>query len=195
MKEPSYSRRLQKTQGARWKLLLDVQRPYRLHLRTLRPGFTLDIGCGIGRNLAHLRGNGVGVDSDAESVAFVRNILGFEAYTPAEFQVSRFATGESFDTLLCSHVLEHLSQAAALNLLVDYLPRIRGGGRVIVQTPQEAGYASDATHIRFVDHAAIRDMASELSLCVLKQYSFPFPRPVGKVFRYNEFVSILEKRG
>jgi len=37
-----------------WKRLLRVQLPYRWHLRTLRLGKVLDLGCGIGRNLLHL---------------------------------------------------------------------------------------------------------------------------------------------
>ena len=46
-----YAERLETLETARWKRVLDVQAPYRWNLRRLGLGFTLDIGCGIGRNL------------------------------------------------------------------------------------------------------------------------------------------------
>ena len=41
---------------------------YRWNLRRLDLGFTLEIGCGIGRNLEHLDGNGIGIDHNEEAV-------------------------------------------------------------------------------------------------------------------------------
>jgi hypothetical protein len=37
------------------------------------------------------------------------------------------------------------------------------------------------------------DMATALGLAVEKQYSFPFPRAAGKIFTYNEFVTVTRK--
>jgi 2-polyprenyl-3-methyl-5-hydroxy-6-metoxy-1,4-benzoquinol methylase len=188
--EETYSKRLARLQTARWKRILDVQRPYRIHLQRLRPGRVLEVGCGIGRNLQHLQGHGVGVDTDAESIAYVRDELGLEAYTPQEFAKSSHALGREFDSLLMAHVLEHMSEEAALDVLRTYLPRIRAGGRVILITPQEAGFAKDATHVRFVDFVACAGLAQRTHLRIEKQYSFPFPRPIGRVFLYNEFVTL-----
>lgn len=186
-----YTEWLLRHQTPRWKRIIDVQRPYRNHLRSLDPGFLLEIGCGIGRNLGHVGGRGVGVDRDAESVRYVRDVLGFEAYTPDEFEASVHANGTSFDTLLVAHVLEHMSHAEALALLRTYLPRIRPGGRVIVITPQEWGQARDPTHVRFVDHRENQALARDLGLTLEKQYSFPLPRVFGRLFAYNEFISLL----
>ena len=55
---PAYADRLQTLEQARWKQLLDVQAPYRWNIRRLGLGRTLDVGCGLGRNLAHLGGAG-----------------------------------------------------------------------------------------------------------------------------------------
>lgn len=49
-----YAERLQTLETKRWKTLLDVQRPYRWNLRRLDLKRTLDVGCGIGRNLRNL---------------------------------------------------------------------------------------------------------------------------------------------
>jgi len=58
----AYADRLESRAASRWRKYLGVQLPYRWNLRRLRLGFVLDVGCGVGRNLAHLDGNGVGVD-------------------------------------------------------------------------------------------------------------------------------------
>ena len=52
-----YTKRLVDKQFVWWKELLDVQRPYRYNINKLDLGFTLDLGCGIGRNLLHIKGN------------------------------------------------------------------------------------------------------------------------------------------
>ncbi|HTP26166.1 MAG TPA: class I SAM-dependent methyltransferase [Anaeromyxobacteraceae bacterium] len=185
-----YTDRLVKMQLPLWKRLLDVQRPYRWHLRRMRLGFTLDLGCGIGRTLVSL--NGVGVDHNPESVALAKN-RGCVALTPAEFEASDFNRPGRFDALLVAHVLEHLSRSDAVILLSKYLPVVRSGGRVVILVPQEAGYRSDPTHVTFFDFQAVEDLICELGLRLVDQHSFPFPLPAGKHFKYNESVSVARK--
>jgi SAM-dependent methyltransferase len=190
--DAAYTRRLEHLEGAWWKRLLDVQRPYRWHLRRLKLGSFLDVGCGLGRNLVNAGGGGVGVDHSAESVAVARE-RGLEAYTAAEFLRSPHAAPGRFDALLLSHVVEHMRAPEAAALLASYLPYVKSGGQVVFFTPQEAGYASDATHVEFVDLAALDSLARAAGLEPTRAYSFPFPRPVGRVFKYNEFVLLARK--
>jgi 2-polyprenyl-3-methyl-5-hydroxy-6-metoxy-1,4-benzoquinol methylase len=180
----AYAQRLKRLQTPLWKRVLDVQAPYRWNLRRLEPGRTLDVGCGVGRNLAHLDGDGVGVDPNAACVAEAR-ARGFEAYAPDDLPAG------DFDSILIAHVLEHLEDPIAL--VRDYLPRLRPGGQLILITPQELGYASDATHVRFLDFEALREMVGAVGLQVEQEFSFPFPRWAGPLFKYNEFV--LTARG
>src|SRR5664279_6607506 len=100
-----YTRRLRQLGERRWKQILNVQAPYRWNVRSLRLGRTLDIGCGIGRNLHFLGASSVGVDHNADSVALARE-RGLEAYSTEEFAVSA-PSPESFDSLLVAHVVEH----------------------------------------------------------------------------------------
>jgi 2-polyprenyl-3-methyl-5-hydroxy-6-metoxy-1,4-benzoquinol methylase len=176
-----YTERLASRSGATWKQL--VPNPYRWNLRHMGLGRVLDVGCGIGRCLAFVDGNGVGVDHNAASIDVCR-AAGLEAYTPDEFDIGAHGT---FDTLLCSHVLEHMDEPAGIDLLRSYLPALRPGGRVLVITPQEAGQSSDPTHVRFVDEPASERVLKALGLEAIRIRSFPFPRVVGRVFRHNEF--------
>lgn len=187
--DASYAERLRTREAVWWKRVLDVQLPYRMHLRRLRLGFVLDVGCGLGRNLTNLGGAsaGVGVDPNADAIAICR-ARGLVAFTPDELAASPFAAPGRFDALLIAHVLEHLAPGDALALITRYLPLVRDGGQAVFITPQEAGYRSDPTHVEFVDAARLHELARAAGLTPLASYSFPFPRPVGRWFPYNEFV-------
>jgi len=185
----AYAVRLAKLQLVRWKDLLGVQAPYRWNLRRLKPGFTLDIGCGLGRNLKHLDGNGIGVDHNPHMVQVARS-RGFQAFTPDEFRETKYSKPNGFDCLLLAHVLEHMTEEEAVSLLLTYLPLLKAQGQVIIMTPQERGYRSDATHVQFVDFDTLRSMARRAGLTVVREFSFPMPRWFGTLFKYNEFVSI-----
>ncbi len=187
-----YAERLTKLETARWKQVLDVQRPYRWNLRRLHLGRTLDVGCGIGRNLKNLGPDAVGVDHNAHSIAYCRR-LGLTAYTTQEFFEGSQGEPESFDAMLCAHLLEHVSEAVADDIIGQYLPYVRPGGQVVLITPQEVGFRSDETHVRWVDRETAEGHAARHGLSVVRSYSFPFPRPVGKVFAYNEFVTVARK--
>ena len=189
-----YTRRLVELESVWWKKLFDVQRPYRLHLQSLKPGFVLDIGCGIGRNLLHLGGHdaGIGVDINPFSVQVARQ-RNIQAFTPEEFATSDFSRQQIFDSILLSHVAEHMTPDEVAALLAGYLPFLRTAGRVIVITPQEKGFASDSTHVSFTDFTVLQMIALKSGLTVTREYSFPLPRSFGRVFPYNEFVSIMMK--
>lgn len=188
-----YAARLQRLEGARWKQVLNVQAPYRWNLRRLRLGRTLDVGCGIGRNLAQLPGS-VGVDHNATSVAVART-RGLVAFTPDELAGAPAAARGSFDSMLLAHVVEHLSEADGTALVESYLPYLRPGGQVACITPQEKGFTTDATHVRFVGFGELDALADRLGLTVVRRLSFPFPRWAGRVFPYNEFVVVARSGG
>jgi 2-polyprenyl-3-methyl-5-hydroxy-6-metoxy-1,4-benzoquinol methylase len=180
-----------KGQQAWWKRLLDVQAPYRWNLRRLEPGYMLDVGCGLGRNLAHVNGRGVGVDPNRACLAEARK-AGFTVYAPEDFAAAPEAAGR-FDSPLVAHVLEHLETGEAEALVAGYLGYLKPGGKVILITPQERGYASDDTHVRFLDLGALARLAEGLGLTPTRAYSFPFPRWMGPVFKYNEFVLVARR--
>ena len=185
-----YTERLGSQSARSWKRL--IPDPYRWHLRQMGLGRVLDIGCGIGRCLAFLDGNGVGVDHNPTSVEFCRR-RGLEAYTPAEFDQ---ITPGLFDSLLLSHVLEHTNPEESTRLLSQYLPFVRDGGKVVLITPQPAGQRSDPTHVRYLDRGALEQELHALGASEIRSRSFPFPPIFGGFFRYNENVAVgLLSRG
>jgi SAM-dependent methyltransferase len=191
-RDEAYSVQCEARESVWWKRLLDVQAPYRWNLQRLQPGFTLDLGCGNGRSLRNLKGHGVGIDHNPRSVQVARAV-GFQAFTPEEFEQSLFNVSESFDSILLSHVAEHMTEEEAIRLLKAHLHLLKPQGKVILFCPQEAGFRSDPTHVQFMDFDALRRISEAAGLVPEREYSFPLPRRCGRFFRYNEFVSVSRK--
>ena len=187
-----YAERLVRLQMPRWKQLLGVQTLHRWSLRRLDPGFTLDVGCGIGRNLLHLRNQSVGVDVNDHCVRVARS-RGVPAFTPEGLFASEYNRPGRFDSMLVAHVVEHMTEEEAVSVLRPYEPLVRAGGRIILIAPQEAGFRSDSTHIQFMDPAALARIAGRLEFRPERTSSFPLPRAAGSWFTYNEFVLVARK--
>jgi 2-polyprenyl-3-methyl-5-hydroxy-6-metoxy-1,4-benzoquinol methylase len=188
----AYAQRLVALERTWWRRVLPVQAPYRWNLRRQRLGRTLDVGCGVGRNLAHLESGSVGVDHNEAAVAVARS-RGLDARTVSELMSSDDAKEESFDAILLAHVVEHMSRHAARDLLRTYLPYLRPGGRVFLVCPQERGYASDPTHETFTTGEDLVALAEDVGLRPAGWRSFPLPRAAGRVFTYNEFNVLASK--
>ena len=168
-----YARRLQDHEQVWWKRALDVQRPYRWNLRRYDLGRTLDVGCGLGRNLVSLSRDSVGVDHNEHSVQVAR-ARGFHALTTAKWETAEENQPAAYDAMLLAHVIEHLSPEDGEAVVRMYLPNIRPGGKVLFICPQERGYASDPTHIRWTTNDDLADLARALGLEPEVQRSFPF---------------------
>jgi SAM-dependent methyltransferase len=188
----NYASRLVGLQQAWWKKVLPVQMPYRWNLRRQRLGVTLEVGCGLGRNLGALAAGSIGVDHNDAAIKFAR-ARGAEVYNAQEWAKSPRRKPAAFDGLLFSHILEHMDEAAAQHILSEYVTYLRPGGRVFMVCPQEKGYASDPTHVRFTDGEALSDLARAVGLTPQPWFSFPFPRALGNMFIYNEFCLLASK--
>ncbi|WP_327262624.1 class I SAM-dependent methyltransferase [Streptomyces sp. NBC_01232] len=184
-----YTKRLARLEQSGIKRFVPTQAPYRWNLQRLQLGRVLDVGCGLGRNLLNCGPDSVGVDHNPHSVQTCRE-RGLNAFTPDELAAAPDCGPGSFDSLLIAHVLEHIDEETAGSLLEQYLPLVRPGGSVVMITPQELGYKTDATHVRWVGFEELRGHAGKAGIAVRRTYSFPFPRPMGKVFPYNEFVLV-----
>lgn len=189
-----YARRLQVKEHVWWKRVFRVQAPYQWNLRRQHLGRTLDVGCGIGRNLETLAPGSLGVDHNEASIRLARD-RGLHALTSQEWEQSDERRADAFDAILLAHVIEHMSESDAVALMQMYLPYLRPGGVVFFICPQERGYASDSTHVRFTDGDSLTRLSRDVGLLPERWFSFPFPRRVGRVFLYNEFCLRARKPG
>jgi 2-polyprenyl-3-methyl-5-hydroxy-6-metoxy-1,4-benzoquinol methylase len=179
-----------------WKKLIPVQLPYKLNLRHLKPGRTLEIGCGLGRNLKVLGGSSIGLDHNEMSVSYCKS-NGLSAYTMAQFKDKKAGldVNGSFDSLLLSHVLEHVVLEDQVGLIQSYISYLKPNAKLILITPQEKGFHSTSSHITWTDFSRLIEIVRVAApdFKIRKQYSFPFPRKFGKLFPYNEFVTLFER--
>jgi len=188
-RDAAYAHRL-KGSTRSWRRVFRVQAPCEWNLRRYRLGRTLDVGCGIGRNLRTLSPDSVGVDHNEYAVAMAR-AAGLRAVTVHEWAEKEVDEG-SFDSLLVAHVLEHMERTQALDLLNEYTRYVRPGGKVLIICPQLRGFASDPTHVEHFDADDLTDLAREAGLTVSGARSFPFPATVGRAFYANETVVLAQ---
>lgn len=188
-----YTNRLNRLQTSSWKKVLDVQAPYRWNLRRLfGEREVLEVGCGIGRCLAHLAPRGVGVDHNKHSIEECRR-QGLTAFNTDDFFESEYAKPGRFSGMLAAHLVEHMPREDAVKILQGYLEYLTPDARLVLICPQERGYASDSTHVAFSDFDALTDVAYQLGFAKTKRQSFPLPRFAGKAFTYNEFVLVADR--
>ena len=184
-----YSDRLTGIAQRRWKKFVGPLNPYKFHIRRISNPKVLDVGCGIGRNLDYLgRSAAVGVDHNAKSIEVARQ-RGFTAFSDKEF----LECESTFNTILFSHILEHMSSEEAYEIVGKYMNYLNPGGRLLIICPQEKGQKSDPTHVTLCDFHFLKNLIRFHNLELVSSYSFPLPKIFGKWFIYNESIIIASK--
>jgi hypothetical protein len=95
--------------------------------------------------------------------------------------------------MLLAQVAEHMTEDQVVALLREYEALLKSEGRLILISPQEAGFRSDPTHVELMDFARLARISDRLGFQPERAFSFPFPRRVGGLFTYNEFVVVSSK--
>lgn len=121
--------------------------------RQLR-GPTLDFGCGIGELLERLPAGSRGLEYNQATVAHCRGrglaVDAYDGFTD-DWSLSVLPAQQRFESMVISHVLEHLQNPVrVLNRLLIAATQ-RGVERVLVIVPGKAGFRIDPTHLTFVD--------------------------------------------
>lgn len=113
--------------------------------RYKRTGRVLDIGCGRGHILAHMRDRGWevhGVELSDWAVQHARDCLGLDVVI-GRFDPNRFEP-ESFDVVILWHALEHMHDVSAA--LAGAATLLRPGGLVVVAVPNFASWQARLSH-------------------------------------------------
>lgn len=139
-----------------------VRRIYLDRAASLVRGPTLDFGCGVGELLARLPAGSKGLEYNPATVEHCRSMgLDVDWYdgTSDDWQLSMLEGHQRFESMVVSHVLEHLeSPRTVLQKLLAAAGRL-GMENVLVIVPGRAGFAIDDTHLTFVDQALLQDPA------------------------------------
>jgi SAM-dependent methyltransferase len=189
-----YFEELRKNSNVKWKKFILAQLPYVINLRIHLRGSTLEVGCGLGRNLKRLGPSSVGVEHNPNSVQVCKD-LGLSAYLPDEFRKMFKSKINLFDNLLMSHVLEHVTDQEQASIMSEYIPYLKRRARIFIITPQEKGFSLTDSHINWTDFNKIKGLLEKSApgFSLTKAYSFPFPRIAGKLFNYNEFNVVADR--
>jgi len=160
-------------------------------------GPTLDFGCGVGELLARLPEGSKGLEYNHASVDFCRhkglNVEWYDGYAD-NWCLSTLPGGSRFESMVVSHVLEHLEDP--MNVLRALLRWAGSAGvrRVLVIVPGWVGYTADNTHRTYIDWEMLRGLLeTERCWTVTRKSYFPINiNRVGNWFRYQELQALLE---
>lgn len=112
---------------------LNLKRKISMSIGGLPKGRLLDIGCGVGDFLMHVKQKGweiAGIEPSQEAKSIAQNRLGFLPFDPAE---STSLADHSFDVITMWHVLEHIDD---LKFQLSELKRLlKPGGQLVIALP------------------------------------------------------------
>jgi SAM-dependent methyltransferase len=184
---------------AAWRRLL--RRPWLRAAEGFVSGPAVDLGCGVGELLERLPAGSMGLEINPASIAHCREKgldVGYYDGTADDWGLGPVrARLTRFDTLILSHVLEHLDDP------VDVLHRLLSAARpldlrqVLVVVPGRAGFRHDDTHRTFVDRAMLAAAAVSRDTGFALTHTSYFPgnlRRVGDWFTYHELRAVFTRR-
>ena len=169
-----------------------VRRAYLRSAAAQLTGPTLDFGCGVGELLERLPAGSRGLEYNQATVEFCRRKgLPVDAYDgfADDWGLSVLAPGSRFDSMVVSHVLEHLEEPAQVLRRLLLASQRLGVRRVLAIVPGRAGFRIDATHRTFVDRGLLADAGIVQGTGFSMQRARYFPgnlRRIGDWFPHHE---------
>jgi SAM-dependent methyltransferase len=134
-------------------------------------GYVLDIGCGPGVYLERYAGPSLGIDAHPNNIG----ICAKKKIQVLQADANDFVKENTFDTVLISHVLEHLDNPAGV--LENAYRCAKPGGRIIIIVPGYEGFVSglndEVGHKIFIDEKFIDREMNRLSGKKISSKTFP----------------------
>jgi len=183
------------TNRSAWRKL--VRRLYLNSAAKALSGPTLDFGCGVGELLARLPKGSKGLEYNRASVDLCRqrglDVVWYDGYAD-NWRLSTLPKDSHFQSMVLSHVLEHLEDPMAV--LRALLRSAKGVGvdRVLIIVPCRVGYGSDATHRTYVDWDMLTNsLDADCGYAIAEHRYFPINNfSAGNWFRYQELQVLLK---
>ncbi|WP_157768434.1 methionine biosynthesis protein MetW [Xanthomonas citri] len=131
-----------------------VRKLYLRSAQSLLRGPTLDFGCGVGELLGRLPVGSRGLEYNDATVAYCRSrgllVDHYDGFAD-DWQLSVIPDSIRFESMVVSHVLEHLEAPATIFSKLARAAHRLGVQRLLVIVPGKAGFRSDPTHMTFID--------------------------------------------
>jgi trans-aconitate methyltransferase len=162
-------------------------------------GPTLDFGCGTGELLSRLPKGSKGVEYNQTSVEHCRakglDVTWYDG-SADNWSLSTLPADFRFESMVISHVLEHLDGPMEVLQRLLIAASLRGVRRTLVIVPGHAGFRIDPTHRTLVRWEMLRDaIGSFEGWSVTSKRYFPCDiRKIGQVFPHHELQVLIEKR-
>jgi SAM-dependent methyltransferase len=171
-----------------------VKARYLANLSRRFSGATIDLGCGAGQLLERLPAGSVGLELNDALIAYLRtlrlDVLKYDVVAD-DFALSPLSEpGRGpYRHLVCAHVIEHFDDPAhAVRSLLRSGARL-GLESMVFVVPGSKGFATDATHRKFVteDYIRAQKLAEQPPFRLAPVEYFPGNwRPLGDWFAYHE---------
>jgi len=130
-------------------------------------GKLLDVGCGIGEFLQWYP-NSFGIDTNRFLVKYCKE-RGINCIYGSIYKIP--FKKSMFDTVLCSHLMEHLSKP---DMAMKEIRRVlKKAGKLIIIVPTEKGYKRDKTHVKFWDKENIGKLLEKHGFKIKKLTYYP----------------------
>ncbi|CAD2260994.1 class I SAM-dependent methyltransferase [Xanthomonas arboricola] len=173
-----------------------VRKIYLRSAQSLLRGPTLDFGCGVGELLGRLPEGSRGLEYNGATVAYCRRrglvVDHYDGFAD-NWQLSVIPDSIRFESMVVSHVLEHLEAPAAIFSNLARAARRLGVQRLLVIVPGKAGFRSDPTHLTFIDSQFLSGSelvaAAGFKLQTLRYFPFD-KRWLGDWFTHHEIQAL-----
>lgn len=168
-------------------------------VKLLPDGPAIDFGCGIGNLLRRLPPGSIGLEYNAETVAYCRrqglDVIWYDG-TRDGWNLGALPSGKRYVSLVVSHVLEHLDAPDRILKSLLAAAGNRGVSTALLIVPGIAGFNSDPTHRTFIDLPWFRKVLGDIDDWQLTHAGYyPFNHESGGgIFAHNELQVVARRK-
>lgn len=137
-------------------------------LRRLVRGRMMDIGCGDGEFISKIN-QSIGVDINPFCIQYIKT-MGMEGYHYDSYPLN--FEEESFDTLFCVNVIEHIEDPS--DLINEMHRLLKKSGTLIIGVPTYKGFHSQVDHKVFYDEQNLEETFNNFGFKKSRFFYMPF---------------------